>query len=590
MNGVRPGEDAGSSERSTEKQDSTEQLKLYRLLVDNSLGLMCVHDLEGVLRFINPAAALALGYTPEEGYKPEDGIGRNLKEFMAPAVHDLFDEYLARIRREPVSGGLMRLVARDDSERLWFCRNIRYDQPGRPPLVLGHAIDITERIRAERALKEVQSALQKAHDDLAVRVAERTAELQRANEQLLTEIEHRKLVEEELLRGRKLEAISVLAGGIAHDFNNFLTIISGSLALAKMRLLPDDPLYAILEPGTAACKRAASLALQLLTFGKGGAPVRRLFPLAGVIKDAVELARAGAQVTIDLAIASNLLSAEIDTEQISHALHNILLNACQAMPGGGRIEVRAENVISNGDLFPLRSGSYVVISVRDHGCGIAADALPFIFDPYFTTKQSGSGLGLATVHSIIAKHDGHITVQSIPGVGTTFSIYLPACMAVRLPESASGERLQTGSGRILVMDDEEEIRRLLAQILAQLGYEVECARDGVEAIELYQTAKHEGRFFDAVLLDLTIPGGMGGKEVATRLRSLDPSLILIVSSGYSNLPIMSDFRRYGFDDVLSKPWTPEQLSEVLQRSTRLRSRSTNPKNNQFRKSDPSGRP
>jgi PAS domain S-box-containing protein len=582
MNGLRPGEDAGSNEASTEKQDSTEQLKLYRLLVENSLGLMCIHDLEGVLRFINPAAALALGYTPEEGYKPEDSVGRNLREFMAPAVHHLFDEYLARIRREPVSGGLMRVVARDDSERLWFCRNVRYDQPGGPPLVLGHAIDITERIRAERALKDVQAALQKAHDDLAERVAERTAELQHANEQLLTEMEHRKEVEEELLRGRKLEAIGVLAGGIAHDFNNFLTIISGSLALAKMSLPPDDPLSDILEPATAACKRAASLALQLLTFGKGGAPVKRLFPLAGVIKDAVELARAGAQVTIDLAIASDLLSAEIDTEQISHALHNILLNARQAMPEGGTIEVRAENVVSTGDLLPLRSGKCIAISVRDHGYGIAADALPLIFDPYFTTKQSGSGLGLATVHSIITKHEGHITVQSILGLGTTFSIYLPACVDVRLPEPASDEWLQTGSGRILVMDDEEEIRRLLEQILAGLGYEVECARDGPEAIELYQIAKHQGRSFDAVLLDLTIPGGMGGKEVANRLRGLDPSVILIVSSGYSNIPIMSEFRRYGFDDVLSKPWTPEQLSEVLQRNARPRSRSTNPKNTNVR--------
>jgi CheY-like chemotaxis protein len=322
--------------------------------------------------------------------------------------------------------------------------------------------------------------------------------------------------------------------------------------------------------------------LQLLTFGKGGAPVKRLFPLAGVIKDAVELARAGAQVTIDLAIASDLLSAEIDTEQISHALHNILLNARQAMPEGGTIEVRAENVVSTGDLLPLRSGKYIAISVRDHGYGIAADALPLIFDPYFTTKQSGSGLGLATVHSIITKHEGHITVQSILGLGTTFSIYLPACVDVRLPEPASDEWLQTGSGRILVMDDEEEIRRLLEQILARLGYEVECARDGPEAIELYQIAKHQGRSFDAVLLDLTIPGGMGGKEVANRLRGLDPSVILIVSSGYSNIPIMSEFRRYGFDDVLSKPWTPEQLSEVLQRNARPRSRSTNPKNTNVR--------
>ena len=239
----------------------------------------------------------------------------------------------------------MRVEAKDRSERIWFCRNIRYDRPGDSPLVLGHAIDITERIRAERALKEAQAALQKAHDELATHVAERTAELQQANERLLAEMEQRKQVEEELFRGRKLESLGVLAGGIAHDFNNFLTIISGNIALAKMQLKPADPVCEMLEQAAVACKRATSLASQLLTFGKGGAPVRRPAPLAGVVKDAVDLARAGATVTIDLAIAGDLWSAEIDIEQISQALHNILLNARQAMPEGGMIEVRAENVV-----------------------------------------------------------------------------------------------------------------------------------------------------------------------------------------------------------------------------------------------------
>jgi len=543
-------------------QDSAEQLKLYRLLVENSLGLMCIHDLDGVLRFISPAAAQSLGYNPE------DGVGRNLRDFLAPSVRHLFDEYLCRIQREPTSSGLMRLEARDRSERIWFCRNIRYDELGGLPLVLGHAIDITERIQAERALKEAQTALQKAHDELATRVAERTAELQQANERLLAEMEQRKQVEEELFRGRKLESLGVLAGGIAHDFNNFLTIISGNIALAKMHLKPADSVCDILEQAAVACKRATSLASQLLTFGKGGAPIRRPAPLAGVVKDAVDLARAGAQVTIDLAIVGDLWSAEIDIEQISQALHNILVNARQAMPEGGIIEVRAENVVFDADSLPLRCGRYIMISVRDHGCGIAAEVLPRIFDPYFTTKQSGNGLGLATVHAIIAKHEGHITAQSMLGVGTTFSIYLPACAAPQPAESAIGQQLQTGSGRILVMDDEEALRKLLAQILERLGYEVECAREGAEAIELYQRAKDSGHRFDAVLLDLTIPGGMGGKDVAARLREVDDSVILIVSSGYSDTPIMSEFRRYGFDDVISKPWTPVQLSEVLRRCAR----------------------
>jgi PAS domain S-box-containing protein len=557
-------------------QDSAEQLKLYRLLVENSLGLMCIHDLDGVLRFINPAAALSLGYYPEEGYAPEFAVGRNLRDFLAPSVRHLFDEYLCRIQREPTSSGLMRLEARDGSERIWFCRNIRHQELGGSPVVLGHAIDVTERIRAEHALKEAQRALQKAHDELAMCVTERTAELERANERLLAEMEQRKQVEEELFRGRKLESLGVLAGGIAHDFNNFLTVISGNIALAKMHLKPVDPVCDVLQQAESACKRATSLASQLLTFGKGGAPVRRPVPLAGVVKDAVDLARAGAQVTIDMVIGADLWSAEIDVEQISQALHNILLNARQAMPEGGIIEVHAENVVFDADALPLRSGRYVVISVLDHGCGIAADVLPGIFDPYFTTKQTGSGLGLATVHAIVAQHDGHIIVRSILGVETTFCVYLPACAAAQSAESGIGHRLQTGSGRILVMDDEEALRKLLAQILKRLGYEVECAREGAEAIELYQRAKASGRSFDAVLVDLTVPGGMGGKEAAARLREMDDSVILIVSSGYSQTPVMSEFRRYGFDDVISKPWTPVQLSQVLRRYTRPLGSSTNP--------------
>src|SRR5271165_370793 len=233
MNDVGSDADAGSMEASR-MQDSVEQLKLYHLLVENSLGLMCIHDLDGVLRFINPAAAQSLGYNPE------DGVGRSLRDYLAPSVRHLFDEYLCRIRREPTSSGPMRIVARDGSDRIWFCRNIRYDRLEGSPLVLGHAIDITERIRAERALKEAQAAVQQAHDQLAIRVVERTAELQQTNERLVAEIQQRKLVEEELLRSRKLEALGVLAGGIAHDFNNFLTIISGNIALAKMQLKPAD--------------------------------------------------------------------------------------------------------------------------------------------------------------------------------------------------------------------------------------------------------------------------------------------------------------------------------------------------------------
>ena len=444
---------------------------------------------------------------------------------LHPEDREAVSQTLAKALRD--EGGYeteYRVVLSPDGQTRWIASRgrVKFNRAGKPVLMRGASLDITTR----------------------------------------------KQVEEELFRGRKLESLGVLAGGIAHDFNNFLTIIAGNIALAKMHLKPADPVYDILEQAAVASNRATSLALQLLTFGKGGAPVRRPSPLDGTLKDAVDLVRAGATVTVDLVIAGDLWSAEIDIEQIGQALYNILLNARQAMPEGGIIEVRAENVVFDGDPLSLRNGGYVMVSIRDHGCGIEADVLPRIFDPYFTTKQSGSGLGLATVHAIIAKHEGRITVQSIPGAETTFSIYLPACKAAQPAESGVGQQLQTGSGRILVMDDEEALRTLLAQILKRLGYEVECVRDGTEAINLYQKAKDSGRRFDIVLVDLTIPGGMGGKEVAARLREVDDSVILIVSSGYSNTPIMSEFRKYGFDDVLSKPWTPVQLSEVLRRYAR----------------------
>jgi PAS domain S-box-containing protein len=545
--------------------DSEEQLNLYRLLVQHSLGLMCIHDLNGVLLSMNPAAAEALGYTPQEC------IGVSIRDLLKPAVQHLFDDYLQRIQSKRTDSGLMRLQAKDGTERIWYYRNIRVDEPGRPPRVLGHAMDLTERTRAERALKEAQSALQKANDELAARVADRTAELQRANEQLRAEMEQRKQVEEELLRARKLESVGVLAGGIAHDFNNFLTVVIGNIALAKVQLQAADPINDLLDQTAKACQRAVFLASQLLTFARGGAPVRRPASLARVVNDAVDLTRAGAPVSIELDVADDLWPADIDAEQIGQALYNVLLNARQAMQVGGKIEVRAENVVSDTMSLPLASSRHVKICVRDCGCGISADILPRIFDPYFTTKQGGSGLGLATAHAIVAKHGGHISVQSTVGAGTMFSIYLPACDPVQPPEPSEPirqELLRSGSGRILVMDDEEAVRDLLRRTLAWLGYDVSCARHGAEAVALYREAKAAGRPFGIVLVDLTVPGGMGGKEVAAQLRQIDGSVTLIASSGYSDAPVMSEFRRYGFDAVIPKPWTPSRLSEVLRRCER----------------------
>jgi signal transduction histidine kinase/ActR/RegA family two-component response regulator len=416
--------------------------------------------------------------------------------------------------------------------------------------------DLVEDLRAAKNQTEA------VNQALELRVHERTAELHRSTVQLKAEITQREQMEEELLRTRKLESLGVLAGGIAHDFNNFLTIINGNIELVKARLDVGNPVQGFLDQIAGACQRATLLSSQLLTFAKGGTPIRRVVSVAKLVADAVHLARAGTPTSITVQIAEDLGSAEVDPGQISQALHNILLNARQAMPEGGIIEVCAENIMlpNSSDADPR-----VRISIRDYGCGIPADVLPRIFDPYFTTKPGGSGLGLATAYAIVAKHGGHIFVESKLGEGTVFTIDLPACRESPAPPAPVVTNLQTGTERVLVMDDNEAVRNVLEGLLNSLGYEVRTARDGAEAIAVYEQAKVAGKRFDAVLLDLTVSGGMGGVEAAAKLKEMDPSSKLIVSSGYSDAPVMSDFARYGFEAVITKPSTASEISAAFRR-------------------------
>jgi signal transduction histidine kinase/ActR/RegA family two-component response regulator len=411
-----------------------------------------------------------------------------------------------------------------------------------------------------RAANQETAALNHA---LELRVQERTAELRKSTEQLRAEIAQREQTEEELLRSRKLESLGVLAGGIAHDFNNFLTVVQGNLEVAKTQLPAAEPAQDFLNQAAGACQRAKSLSSQLLTFAKGGAPVRRVTSVAQLVTDAVHLARTGSPIRIEVTIAEGLWSAQVDPGQIVQVLHNILINARDAMPGGGTIEVCAENIPGNPD-------PQVRISIRDYGCGIPPDVLRQIFDPYFTTKAGGSGLGLATAYAIVGKHGGRISVESTPGAGTVFTVDLPALdlpASLENPESQApvAVPIQRGAERLLVMDDDEPLRILFTAVLTSLGYDVQAAADGAEAVALYETAKATDRGFDAVVLDLTVTGGMGGVEAAAKLKELDPSLKLIVSSGYSDAPVMSHFAQYGFDAVIVKPWTVKEMSEVLRR-------------------------
>lgn len=366
--------------------------------------------------------------------------------------------------------------------------------------------------------------------------------------------------EKERMRVSKLESLGVLAGGIAHDFNNILTMVLGNIALAKIYGgVNTDKLLRLLESAEQAAERAKDLTRQLLTFSKGGAPVKKIMSIRDLLKNAAEFVLAGTNARPEFDISPDLLAVEIDENQISQVIGNIALNAQQAMPHGGTVRIRAENITPDNVNEPLQKGDYVRISIRDQGTGIPEDHIDMIFDPYFTTKEKGSGLGLSICYSIVQKHKGHISVKSTLGIGTTLVIYLPAAQTLHeVKEPLEKTSVKNGKGKILVMDDEETIRNVVGDILQYLGYSVDLAKDGEEAVNLYSSGP-----YDAVILDLTIPGGMGGKEAIKRLREIDPDIKAIVSSGYSNDPIMSDYVDYGFKGVIIKPYTISEISNVL---------------------------
>ncbi len=384
------------------------------------------------------------------------------------------------------------------------------------------------------------------------------------------DVSEQKKLEEELFKARKLESLAILAGGLAHDFNNILTAIIGNLSLVKLRLSRQNcpaKLLDLLEKAETASMRAQGLTQQLLTFSKGGAPVKKASSIQELIASTVEFTLRGSKVRYEIVLPSDLWPVEVDEGQISQVVNNLTINALQAMPEGGRIYVQAENIRldQNGSL-PLPAGKYVKISFKDTGSGIPHDILPRIFDPYFTTKKKGSGLGLASTYSIIKKHGGHITVESELNKGTEFIFYLPASETKIDENMAEGPAIESAirNARILIMDDEENIRELVKEILQGAGFEVLEAKDGQQAIALYEQEMKKGSAIDLVILDLTVPGGLGGKKVIKTLRKMDARVRAIVSSGYSNDPIMARYRDYGFDGVVAKPYQADKLIITVQ--------------------------
>ena len=380
------------------------------------------------------------------------------------------------------------------------------------------------------------------------------------------DISERKEVEFERQRSEKLESIGILAGGIAHDFNNILTVIMGNITLSKMYSQPGTKVFERLTEAERGAFRAKDLTQQLLTFSKGGAPILKTASIKELLLESAEFPLTGSKVKCEFSIAENLWNVEMDEGQINQVIHNIVLNAEQAMPEGGLINIIAENIqIGSDNTLLLKQDKYIKITIRDNGIGISKEYLKKIFDPYFSTKSNGSGLGLTMVYSIIKNHNGAVTLDSKPGVGTTFYIYLPVSEQLLEKDDDEEKNLLSGFGKVLIMDDEELVRTMAAEMLMNLGYEVQTAKDGAEAITLYQKGMKENSPFSAVIMDLTIPGGMGGEEALKSLRKIDPSVKAIVSSGYSNNPVMSRYTDYGFSGVVAKPYKISDLSSTLKK-------------------------
>ena len=380
----------------------------------------------------------------------------------------------------------------------------------------------------------------------------------------LRDLTERKRIEEELARSQRLESLGVLAGGIAHDFNNILSAISMNLSMARMYGNLETDTDKMLVDAETATSRAKGLTQQLLSFAKGYSPVKKTLSAAKLLYETVRFSLTGSNVRCQYSLPEDLWPVEVDEGQISQAIQNLVINADQSMPEGGTIRVRAENVAPPGDLEQfLKKGKYVRISISDQGIGIPRKHLHKIFDPFFTTKQKGSGFGLTTCYTIINKHGGHIQVESEVGAGTTFHIYLPASEHALKTEQEQRPELHRGEGRILLVDDEAIVRGATGEALRRMGYRVETAEEGGQGVELYKEALEWGDPFTAVILDLTIPGGMGGKEAVRKILEVDPQAAVIVSSGYSSSSVMSRFREHGFSGVVKKPYRIEELGEVI---------------------------
>ncbi|MEM0448899.1 MAG: CHASE4 domain-containing protein [Methanomassiliicoccales archaeon] len=500
-----------------ERQRTEEELRQsesrYRAVVEDQTELIKRTLPDGTITFVNQAFARYYSSTPQSL------IGTKFSPEMPKEDAELVSFSLQSITSDrPVVSYQHRVLLPKGNEvwQQWTSRGI-FDGSGKLQEIQSVGRDITERIRFEQ----------------------------------------------EMLRTQKLESLGRLAGGIAHEFNNILTSIVGNITLARMEKSTSHELERRLQDAENSALKAKNLTQQLLTFAQGGDPIKEISDVTALVKDSADLLTRGSNVTLVLDLPSDPWMVEIDPEQMRQALNNIIINAIESMPEGGKLLISARNLVIEGsNELNLPPNNYIMIEFSDEGHGIPENELTRIFDPFFTTKKEGSGLGLTVALSIIRKHGGHITVDSQVGRGSTFRLYLPAVKKTS-QEAPLLELKDKNCVRILLMDDEISILEIVSELLTALGYEVDCARNGEEALEAYQRAQKSGKGFDLILMDLTIRGGMGGREAIRKLRELHPEVRAIVSSGYSNDPIMSDFRSHGFVGVLRKPYTFEELKDAI---------------------------
>ena len=507
------------TERKQVEEALQESEEKYRSVVENAREVILI-SVDGIIKFANRRA------TELSGYSIEEFGSRHFTEYIHPDDRQIAAErYLQWLKGMDVpKTHTVRIVFKQGGIRWVKLSEVLITWEGRPA-ILSFLTDITNIRRLEVEQQRVQ----------------------------------------------KLESVSLLAGGIAHDFNNILTAILGNIGLAGAEAAPGSELRNSLEQAEKASLRAKDLTQQLLTFSKGGAPITKLSSLTQLVKDTAGFALRGSNVKCRFSILAGLWHAEIDSGQVSQVIHNLVINAQQAMPSGGSIELRAENFVLSekqriGSGLPLMEGNYVRVIVADHGSGISAEHLEKIFDPFFTTKKTGSGLGLATSFSIARNHGGHLSVESEPGSGSTFYLYLPASTQTAAPKPARtvASKAVVGKARILVMDDEQGVREIAGRMLTHLGYaDIEFATDGAAAIKLYKAAMKSGKPFTVAVLDLTIAGGMGGIETVQKLLKIDADVRAIVSSGYADDSAMAEYRGYGFSGMVAKPYTLEELGKAL---------------------------